>query len=113
MVYGLMRLEALNKAGIFRRVLRPDRLLIAELTLYGGVRQVPEVLWFRRESSGASVDRQRHTLVLAGDEPKWFHAPPWLQHSIVLVERVREARARRRCRLSRTAWRGHAAALLS
>ena len=84
MVYGLMRLSALTKAGIFRRVLRPDRLLIAELMLYGGVRQVPEALWFRRESNGASVDRQRHSLVLAGDEPKWFNAPPWFQHSVLL-----------------------------
>jgi glycosyltransferase involved in cell wall biosynthesis len=84
MVYGLMRLSALNKAGIFRRVLRPDRLLVAELILLGGVRQVPEALWFRRESNGASVDRQRHTLVLAGDEPKWFNWPPWFQHAIAL-----------------------------
>jgi glycosyltransferase involved in cell wall biosynthesis len=84
MVYGLTRLDALAKAGIFRRVLRPDRLLIAELTLYGRFRQVPEVLWYRRESTGSSVDRQRHTLVLAGDEPTWFSYPPWLQHSVVL-----------------------------
>jgi glycosyltransferase involved in cell wall biosynthesis len=84
MVYGVMRLDALARAGIFRRVLRPDRLLIAELTLYGRFRQVAEVLWYRRESNGASVDRQRHTLVLAGDEPSWFSYPPWLQHSVVL-----------------------------
>jgi glycosyltransferase involved in cell wall biosynthesis len=84
MVYGLMRLDALTNAGIFRSVLRPDRLLVAELILLGGVRQVPEALWFRRESNGASVDRQRHSLVLAGDEPKWFHTPPWFQHSVVL-----------------------------
>ena len=84
MVYGLMRLDALRKAGIFRRVLRPDRLLIAELSLYGRFRQVAEVLWFRRESDVASVDRQRHTLVLAGDEPPGFGAPPWLQHARML-----------------------------
>ena len=84
MVYGLMRIDALAKAGVFRRVLRPDRLLIAELTLYGRFRQVPEVLWYRRESNGSSVDRQRHTLVLAGHEPTWFSYPPWLQHSVVL-----------------------------
>jgi glycosyltransferase involved in cell wall biosynthesis len=86
MVYGLMRVSALMKAGIFRRVLRPDRLLVAELVLVGGVRQVPEALWFRRESNGASVERQRHTLLLAGDEPKWFHTPPWFQHSVMLWE---------------------------
>jgi glycosyltransferase involved in cell wall biosynthesis len=84
MVYGLMRLDALTRAGIFRRVLRPDRLLVAELTLYGRFRQVPEVLWFRREANGTSVDRQRHSLVVAGDEPKWFGAPPWFQHSLAL-----------------------------
>jgi hypothetical protein len=84
MVYGLMRMKPLIDAGIFRRVLRPDRLLVAELILRGAIRQVPEALWFRRESNGASVDRQRHSLVLAGDEPRWFHTPPWFQHSVVL-----------------------------
>jgi len=84
MVYGLMRLDALQKAGIFRAVLRPDRLLIAELTLYGRFRQVAEVLWFRRDSQTASVDRQRHSLVLPGHEPAGFGAPPWLQHARLL-----------------------------
>jgi glycosyltransferase involved in cell wall biosynthesis len=105
MVYGLMRLSALGRAGIFRRVLRPDRLLIAELILVGGVRQVPEALWFRRESNGASVDRQRHTLVLAGDEPKWFHAPPWFQHSVVLWNEYAKPEPPP-LPLSRMAWRG-------
>jgi len=105
MVYGLMRIEALNKAGIFRRVLRPDRLLIAELMLYGGVRQVPEALWFRRESAAASVDRQRHTLVLAGDEPKWFHLPPWLQHSLVLWDEYAKPEPPP-LPITRAAWRG-------
>ena len=105
MVYGLMRIEALNRAGIFRRVLRPDRLLIAELMLYGGVRQVPEALWFRRESGAASVDRQRHTLVLAGDEPKWFHLPPWLQHSLVLWDEYAKP-VPPPLPISRTVWRG-------
>jgi glycosyltransferase involved in cell wall biosynthesis len=105
MVYGLMRLSALTKAGIFRRVLRPDRLLVAELILLGGVRQVPEALWFRRESNGASVDRQRHSLVLAGDEPKWFHSPPWVQHSIVLWDEY--ARPEQPpLPITRAAWRG-------
>jgi glycosyltransferase involved in cell wall biosynthesis len=105
MVYGLMRLSALTQAGIFRRVLRPDRLLVAELILRGGVRQVPEALWFRRESNGASVDRQRHSLVLAGDEPKWFHAPPWFQHSVVLWD-VYARPEPPPLDISRTAWRG-------
>jgi glycosyltransferase involved in cell wall biosynthesis len=84
MVYGLMRIDALRKAGIFRRVLRPDRLLMAEMTLYGRIRQVPEVLWFRRQSNGTSVERQLSTLVLPDQQPKWFGWPPWFQHSLVL-----------------------------
>jgi glycosyltransferase involved in cell wall biosynthesis len=105
MVYGLMRLDALTKAGIFRRVLRPDRLLIAELTLYGRFRQVAEVLWYRRESNGTSVDRQRHTLVLAGDEPSWFWYPPWLQHSVVLWREYARA-VPPPLPISRAAWAG-------
>jgi hypothetical protein len=84
MVYGLIRIEALRKAGVFRPVLRPDRLLVAELTLQGRIRQVREVLWFRRQSEGTSVERQQATLMLPGAMPRWFGWPPWLQHSYVL-----------------------------
>ena len=84
MVYGLVRIAALQACGIFRPVLRPDRLLITELALHGHIRQVPEVLWFRRNATAASVARQRHTLMLPGTEPPWFNWPPWLQHTIVL-----------------------------
>lgn len=84
MVYGLIRVEALQKAGIFRPVLRPDRLLVAELTLQGRIRQVREVLWFRRQSEGTSVERQHATLMRSDAMPRWFSWPPWLQHSYVL-----------------------------
>jgi glycosyltransferase involved in cell wall biosynthesis len=84
MVYGLMRMSAFRRTGIFRPVLRPDRLCIVEMTLQGRIRQVPEVLWFRRQSMGTSVERQHKTLVLPGTEPRWFWWPPWLQHSHVL-----------------------------
>lgn len=84
MVYGLMRAAALRAAGTFRTVLRPDRLLIAELTLQGRIRQVPEVLWFRRQSETSSINRQHATLVLPGQEPPGFTAPPWYQHTRVL-----------------------------
>jgi glycosyltransferase involved in cell wall biosynthesis len=105
MVYGVMRLDALRRAGIFRRVLRPDRLLIAELTLQGRFRQVPDVLWFRRESVGTSVDRQRHSLVLAGDEPRWFASPPWFQHTVALWDAYVRA-AEPSLRLPRARWLG-------
>lgn len=105
MVYGLIRFDALRRAGIFRPVLRPDRLLVAELTLHGEIRQVPEVLWFRRQSSAASVDRQTTTLILPGMEPRWFSWPPWLQHAIVLW-REYASRPERRLDLSLAEWIG-------
>jgi len=103
MVYGLMRLDALRKAGTFRRVLRPDRLLVAELTLQGRIRQVPEVLWFRRQSNGTSVERQHLTLLLEGQAPEWFSYPPWLQHSLVLW-REYVAREPRPLPITRAQW---------
>lgn len=105
MVYGLIRIDALRRAGIFRPVLRPDRLLIAELTLQGRIRQVPEVLWFRRQSSATSVERQRTTLLLPGQAPRWFFWPPWLQHSLVLW-REYAAPAPRPLPLTRQQWVG-------
>ncbi len=83
MVYGLIRLRALEGAGIFRPVLNPDRLLIGELTLQGQIRQVPEHLWSRRQSDQASVARQSVSL-FAGATPARFGWPPSLQHAIVL-----------------------------
>jgi len=83
MVYGLMRVSALEAAGIFRSVLNPDRLLIAELSRQGGIRQVDEPLWYRRQSGAASVTRQA-TSLFAGDTPARFNWPPSLQHAVIL-----------------------------
>ena len=83
MVYGVMRARALEAAGIFRPVLNPDRLLIAELTQQGEIRQVAEPLWWRRQSNGASVERQRRSLFAATPPPR-FNWPPSLQHTVLL-----------------------------
>ena len=104
MVYGLMRVDALHAAGIFRSVLRPDRLLIAELVLRGEIRQVPDVLWFRRNAAAASVVRQRHTLMPSGTEPRWFWWPPWFQHGRLLRREYSE-RALRRLGVTPADWR--------
>ena len=48
MVYVLYRADALARAGVFRSVLAPDRLLLTELALQGQFVQVPDVLWYRR-----------------------------------------------------------------
>jgi glycosyltransferase involved in cell wall biosynthesis len=83
MVYGLMRVRALQAAGIFRPVLNPDRLLIAELSQQGEILQVAEPLWRRRQSDGASIERQRQSL-FAGSLPPRFNWPPSLQHAVLL-----------------------------
>jgi len=82
-VYGLMRRSALETAGIFPSVLNPDRLLVAELTQLGEIRQVAEPLWYRRQTGGASVERQRQSLFAASPPPR-FHWPPSLQHAVLL-----------------------------
>ncbi len=113
MVYGLIRVGALRGAGVFRPVLNPDRLLIAELTLQGEIRQVAEPLWFRRQSAEASVARQRLTL-FAGELPSGFWLPPSVQHALVLRREYGRAAAGRlqlgpgplATYLMSSAWRG-------
>lgn len=83
MVYGLMRADAVRQAGVFRDVMCPDRLLMAELALLGEFHQVPEELWFRRQFDEASVARQR-TSLFAGQAPRGRWMPPWLQHGRAL-----------------------------
>ena len=81
MVYGLLRVSDVRDAGVFREVLCPDRLLLAELTLRGQIRQVPEVLWYRRQFETGSVDRQRSTLFAPGVQPPSPWTPPWYLHA--------------------------------
>jgi glycosyltransferase involved in cell wall biosynthesis len=80
-VYGLMRADALRRAGVFREVLSPDRLLIAELSLLGQIRQVPEVLWCRRQFPEGSIGRQRTTLFAPGAARPSAQTPPWYLHA--------------------------------
>jgi glycosyltransferase involved in cell wall biosynthesis len=91
LVYGLMRTEAVRRAGIFRPVLCPDRLLVAELTLQGEIRQVPEVLWYRRQFSTGSIERQRSTLFVPGTTPPSRVTPPWYMHARSLWETYGQA----------------------
>ncbi len=84
LVYGVMRADALRRAGIFRPVLQPDRLLMLELTLQGEFRQVPDELWFRRQSPSASVVRQRTSLFTPDTVPAGLWLPARLQHARAL-----------------------------
>jgi len=85
MVYGLFLVDALARAGVYRRVLVPDRLLFAELALYGTFVQVPEVLWYRRWYGRLfSLARQRDSL-FPGAPALHAYLPWWLSHAASLV----------------------------
>lgn len=77
MIYGLFRSDALLKAGVFRKILLPDRFLIAEISLQGEFRQVPELLWYRRHEGVFSLGRQRRSL-FGLKQPWWARIPWWI-----------------------------------
>lgn len=74
MVYGLFRADALRRAGIFRRVLFPDVVLLFELSLQGDIVQVDEELWFQRCMKKFSIARQKQTLFA---RKPWYIYLPW------------------------------------
>jgi glycosyltransferase involved in cell wall biosynthesis len=88
-VYGLFRLETLRRCAVFSSVLLPDRLLLAELSLYGAFHQVERPLWRRRYRRGetASLERQRRSFYPDG-APLRSHLPWVLTHCAVLVWRL-------------------------
>ena len=85
MIYGLARVQSIRRAGVFRHVLVPDRLLLMELALDGQFRQVPEILWFRRWYGPIfSLRRQRRAFFPAG-RPLYAYVPWWISHATVLT----------------------------
>jgi glycosyltransferase involved in cell wall biosynthesis len=83
MVYGLFRATSLVRAGIFRPVLQPDRLLLTEMVLDAQFKQVPEVLWFRRFSVLVTEERQRASFFPNGN-PAYSYLPAPVTHAAVL-----------------------------
>jgi len=79
-IYGLFRADALARAGVFRRVLMPDRQILLALSLLGEFRQVPDYLWYREVSPAFSPERQRPTL-FAGRAPVHTYLPLDVQHA--------------------------------
>jgi glycosyltransferase involved in cell wall biosynthesis len=109
MVYGLYRVGALQRVGVYRDVLVPDRLLFAELSLYGPFVQVRQVLWFRRWYGRLfSLRRQRASLFPAR-RPPHAYAPWWIGHAASLF-RIYTIRGDGRPEITRAA--GALAALL-
>jgi len=88
MIYGLFRVRPLERAGVFRRVLVPDRLLLCELSLFGEFRQVPQILWFRRWYGRVfSLSRQRASFFPDG-RPIYAYLPWWLSHTVAFAWHV-------------------------
>ena len=83
MIYGLMRADALQAAGVFHRVLVPDRQVLLALSLLGQVRQVPEILWYREFVRAFSLDRQREAFFPEGS-PLYVRLPWYIQHAATL-----------------------------
>jgi glycosyltransferase involved in cell wall biosynthesis len=84
MIYGLMRADALQAAGVFRGVVTPDRQVLLALSLFGQVRQVPEVLWYREMLREFDIERQRKVFFPDG-APFYVYLPSQLQHFAVLL----------------------------
>jgi hypothetical protein len=83
-IYGLFRARALERAGVFRPVLLPDRQLLVELALYGEFVQVPEILWYREVAGAFSYERQRR-MFFTGRAPLHTRLPANVQHAAVLL----------------------------
>jgi hypothetical protein len=82
MIYGLMRASALEAVGgRYRPLLVPDRLLLAELALHGEFVQVEAVLWRRRFTGLADLERQRRAFWPDGEAPLHMRLPWWVVHA--------------------------------
>jgi glycosyltransferase involved in cell wall biosynthesis len=86
MVYGLHRVDALERCGVFRPVIVPDRLLLTELAMIGEFRQVDQVLWSRRYPGRKMPIRARQRLTFFPDGAPLYARLPWpLVHGAVLA----------------------------
>jgi glycosyltransferase involved in cell wall biosynthesis len=82
-VYGLFRADALRRAGVFRRVLFPDTILLYELCLLGDFMQIDAELWYLRNVAEFSVARQKKSLFV---RKPWYLFLPWpLVNALVLL----------------------------
>lgn len=84
MIYGVLRARALEAAGVFRRVITPDRQVLLALALYGQFRQVPDVLWYRELLHRFDLKRQRKAFFPDG-VPTYAYLPPQVQHCATFI----------------------------
>jgi hypothetical protein len=85
-VYGLHRVDLLERCGVFHPAIIPDRILNEQLAMIGEFRQVDEVLWQRRYFSREEPIRARQMRVLfPGGPPLYTRLPYPLVHSAFLT----------------------------
>ena len=84
MVYGVYRREPMQRSGIIRSLLLPDRLLLAELSVQGEFLYVPRALRYRRITGRATLARQRASLFRDG-APAYTRVPWWSVHTAVFA----------------------------
>jgi glycosyltransferase involved in cell wall biosynthesis len=87
MVYGIYRADVLERAGVFRYSLLPDRLLLTELSMHGHLLQVDERLFYRRVTQPPSLERQRAAFWPSGS-PAWARLPWAWQHVAILTAQL-------------------------
>jgi hypothetical protein len=86
MVYSLFRADALERCGVYRLVLLPDRLLVNQLALHGQFKQVPEALWFRRFSASVRPSYARQRASFFPDGAPFRSFLPWpVQHGAAVT----------------------------
>ena len=90
MVYGMYRVEALEKSGVFRDVLLPDRLLMQELAFEGSIIQIEEVLWMRRFKKNVTLSSQKKSL-WAQSKPFSLYFPWELVHIYHVLRAIRRS----------------------
>lgn len=92
MLTGLFRTRALRNAGVYRRVLVADALLMAELSLVGPFIQVPEILYYRRNVGAATVRNPRALFSHRYPMPWYCHLPAWMVNPFVFAWHAAVAR---------------------
>jgi glycosyltransferase involved in cell wall biosynthesis len=83
-VYGLFRSDVLQRAGVFRAVLAPDRQIVIQCLLFGESMHVPETLWYREVAGMFSYKRQRR-MFFPDRVPAHTYLPTLLQHFGVML----------------------------
>jgi hypothetical protein len=85
-IYGLHRVDLLERCGVFHSAIIPDRILNEQLAMIGEFRQVDAVLWQRRYLPRDEPIKARQIRVLFPDRaPRYTRLPYPLVHGAFLT----------------------------